>query len=77
MNKEQLEIVRKDIELATGCGLTISYQKDGYSISISQNGKGYNVAYLTRGNLKDMEYGLTLSNAVESFKLWIERGCKL
>lgn len=49
MNKEQLEIVRKDIEFATECGLTISYQK----------------------------YGLTLSNAVESFKLWIERGCKL
>ena len=77
MNKEQLEIIRKDIELATGCGLTISYQKYGHSISISQSGKGYNVAYLTQGNLKDMEYGLTLSDAVESFKLWIERGCKL
>lgn len=77
MNKEQLEIVRKDIEFATECGLTIFYQKYGHSISISQSGKGYNVAYLTQGNLKDMEYGLTLSDAVESFKLWIERGCKL
>ena len=77
MNKEQLEIIRKDIEFATECGLTISYQKYGHSISISRSGKGYNVAYLTQGNLKDMEYGLTLSDAVESFKLWIERGCKL
>lgn len=32
MNKEQLEIVRKDIELATGCGLAISYQKNGYAV---------------------------------------------
>ena len=77
MNKEQLEIVRKDIEFATECGLAISYQKDGHSFSISQSGIGYNVAYLTQGNLKDMEYGLTLSNVVESFQLWIERGCKL
>lgn len=77
MNKEQLEIIRKDIEFATECGLTISYQKYGHSVSISQSGNGYNVAYLTQGNLKDMEYGLTLSDAVESFKLWIERGCKL
>ena len=77
MNKEQLAIIRKDIEFATGCGLAVSYQKNGYSISISRSGRGYNVAYLTQENLKDMEYGLTLSNAVESFKLWIERGCKL
>ena len=77
MNKEQLEIVRKDIEFATECGLTISYQKYGHSISISRSGKVYKVAYLTQGNLEDMEYGLTLSNVVESFGLWIERGCKL
>ena len=77
MNKEQLEIVRKDIEFAAECGLTISYQKNGYSISISRSGIGYNVAYLTQVNLKDMEYGLTLSNVAESFQLWIERGCKL
>lgn len=77
MNKEQLEIVRKDIEFAAECGLTISYQKNGHSFSISQGRRGYNVAYLTQGNLKDMEYGLTLSNVVESFQLWIERGCKL
>ena len=77
MNEKQIEIVRKDIEFAAECGLTISYQKNGYSISISQSGSSYNVAYLTQGNLKDMEYGLTLSNVVESFQLWIERGCKL
>lgn len=77
MNEKQIEIVRKDIEFATGCGLAVSYQKNGYSISISRSGIGYNVAYLTQGNLKDMEYGLTLSNVVESFQLWIERGCKL
>lgn len=77
MNKEQLEIVRKGIEFATECGLIISYQKYGHSISISRSGKDYNIAYLTQGNLKDMKYGLTIDNAVESLKLWIERGCKL